>query len=43
MVIPIDQVNRPRRTLGRRHERVELVLLHHGIDPLLAGEAVILG
>jgi hypothetical protein len=43
IVIPVDQVNHPRWPLRRRHKRVEPVRLHHGVDSLLTGEAVILG
>ena len=42
-VVAIDQINHPRWLSRRRHQRVQLVLIHHGIDPFLPREAPILG
>ena len=35
-VVPVHEIRRPRRPAGRRHERVEPLLLHHQIDALRA-------
>ena len=38
-VVAVDQVGRPGRIAGRRHDGVELVLVHDRVEPLAPGEA----